>query len=81
MTASVQLEKVDGRESEGACHQDEPIGGKTPVVKQVTLTLQNKESRQKIVVTEIDCENVKLIDLAQDRVRLLRILRYNILVL
>jgi hypothetical protein len=38
MTAGVQLEKKSGRESQGAWHQDEPIGGKPPVVK-LTLTL------------------------------------------
>jgi hypothetical protein len=33
MTASVQLKKNDGRESEGAWRQDELIGGKPPIVK------------------------------------------------
>jgi hypothetical protein len=34
ITASVQLEnKTTGRESQGACRQDELIGGKSPVVK------------------------------------------------
>jgi hypothetical protein len=33
MTASVRLEKITGRESQGACRQDELIGDKTPVVK------------------------------------------------
>jgi hypothetical protein len=34
MTSSVQLEiKNSGRGSQGACHQDELIGGKPPVVK------------------------------------------------
>jgi hypothetical protein len=34
MTASVQLKKDAGRESQGACRQDdEHIGGKPPVVK------------------------------------------------
>jgi hypothetical protein len=34
MTASVQLEnKNSGRDSEGACRQDELIGAKPPVVK------------------------------------------------
>jgi hypothetical protein len=34
MTARVQLEnKITGRESQGACRQDELIGGKLPVVK------------------------------------------------
>jgi hypothetical protein len=34
MTASVQLEnKTTGRESQGACRQDELTGGKPPVVK------------------------------------------------
>jgi hypothetical protein len=34
ITASVQLEnKITGRESQGACRQDELIGGKPPVVK------------------------------------------------
>jgi hypothetical protein len=33
ITASVQLEnKITGRESQGACRQDELIGGKPPVV-------------------------------------------------
>jgi hypothetical protein len=33
ITASVQLEKkISGRDSEGACRQDEQIGGKPPVV-------------------------------------------------
>jgi hypothetical protein len=36
ITASVQLEnKITGRESQGACRQDELIGGKPPVVVQV----------------------------------------------
>jgi hypothetical protein len=35
MTASLQLKKKNaGRESQGACSQDELIGGKPPVVKQ-----------------------------------------------
>jgi hypothetical protein len=34
MTASVQLEKIiNGHEFQGACRQDELIGGKPPVVK------------------------------------------------
>jgi hypothetical protein len=34
MTASVQLEnKIIGRDSQGACRQDELIGSKLPVVK------------------------------------------------
>jgi hypothetical protein len=33
MTASVQLKKIAGRESQMACRQDELIGGKPPVVK------------------------------------------------
>jgi hypothetical protein len=33
MKASIQLKKIGGRESQGACHQDELIGGKPPVVK------------------------------------------------
>jgi hypothetical protein len=34
ITANVQLEnKITGRESQGACHQDELICGKQPVVK------------------------------------------------
>jgi hypothetical protein len=33
MTASVQLKKNAVCESQGACRQDEVIGGKTPVVK------------------------------------------------
>jgi hypothetical protein len=34
ITASVQLEnEITGRESQGACRQDELIGGKPPVVK------------------------------------------------
>jgi hypothetical protein len=33
ITASVQLEnKITGRESRGACRQDELIGGKSPVL-------------------------------------------------
>jgi hypothetical protein len=37
-TASVQLEnKNSGRESQGACRQEELIGGKPPVVKEVWL--------------------------------------------
>jgi hypothetical protein len=31
MTAGVQLKKITGRESQGACLQDELIGGKPPV--------------------------------------------------
>jgi hypothetical protein len=38
MTASVQLKKIVGRESQWACRQDELIGGKPPAVK-VTMTL------------------------------------------
>jgi hypothetical protein len=34
MTAMVQLEKIGGRHSQGACRQDELIAGKPPVVKQ-----------------------------------------------
>jgi hypothetical protein len=34
ITASVQLEnKITGRESQGACRQDEPIGGKPPLIE------------------------------------------------
>jgi hypothetical protein len=33
MTAGVQLEKISGRESQGAWRQDEQIGGKPSVVK------------------------------------------------
>jgi hypothetical protein len=34
ITTSVQLEnEITGRESQGACRQDELIGGKPPVVK------------------------------------------------
>jgi hypothetical protein len=34
MTANVQLgKKITGHESQGACRQDELIGGKPPVVK------------------------------------------------
>jgi hypothetical protein len=33
MTASIQLKKNTGRESQGACRQDELIGDKPPVVK------------------------------------------------
>jgi hypothetical protein len=34
MTASVQLEKrIDGRESQGACHQDEVMGSEVLVIK------------------------------------------------
>jgi hypothetical protein len=34
ITASVQLEnKITGHEFQGACRQDELIGGKPPVVK------------------------------------------------
>jgi hypothetical protein len=32
MTASVQLKKNTGRQSEGACRQNELIGGKPPVI-------------------------------------------------
>jgi hypothetical protein len=32
MTAVVQLKKIYGRELQGACRQDELIGGKPPVV-------------------------------------------------
>jgi hypothetical protein len=35
MTASVQLKKLAGRESQGNCRQEELIGGKPPVVKQL----------------------------------------------
>jgi hypothetical protein len=39
MAASVQLEyKITGCESQGACRQDELIGGKPPVVKQLSLS-------------------------------------------
>jgi hypothetical protein len=33
MTASVQLKKKTGRESQGDCRQGELIGGKAPVLK------------------------------------------------
>jgi hypothetical protein len=33
MSARVHLEKITGRESQGACRQDELIGGNTPAVK------------------------------------------------
>jgi hypothetical protein len=33
MTSGIQLRKHSGRESQGARHQDELIGGKPPVVK------------------------------------------------
>jgi hypothetical protein len=33
MKASIQLKKVNVRESQGACRQDELIGGKPPVLK------------------------------------------------
>jgi hypothetical protein len=34
MKASIQFEKkIAGRESQGACRQEEVIGGKPPVVK------------------------------------------------
>jgi hypothetical protein len=44
MIASVQLENTTtGRESQGACRQDEPIRGKRPVVKQL-LTPDSADS-------------------------------------
>jgi hypothetical protein len=33
MKASIQLKKIAGRDSQGACRQDELIGGKPPVLK------------------------------------------------
>jgi hypothetical protein len=33
MKASIQLKKNAGRDSQGAWHQNQPIGGKPPVVK------------------------------------------------
>jgi hypothetical protein len=33
MKASIQLNKIAGRESQGVCRQYELIGGKPPVVK------------------------------------------------
>jgi hypothetical protein len=33
MTVNVKLKEISGRESQGACHQDELIAGKPPVVK------------------------------------------------
>jgi hypothetical protein len=33
MKAGIRLKKIAGRESQGACRQDELIGGKPPVVK------------------------------------------------
>jgi hypothetical protein len=33
MTESIQLEKTTGRKSQGACSQDELMGGKLQVVK------------------------------------------------
>jgi hypothetical protein len=33
MKASIQLKRITGRQSQGACHQDELIGGKPPVAK------------------------------------------------
>jgi hypothetical protein len=45
ITASVKLEKKNtGRESRGACHHDELIGVKPPVIKlSLTLSLQCSE--------------------------------------
>jgi hypothetical protein len=37
--------KVTGRESQGAYYQDELIGDKPPVVKQLTLTFKEVEFR------------------------------------
>jgi hypothetical protein len=39
MTASVQLKKKSGRESQGAWRQDELFGGKPQVVKWLWLSL------------------------------------------
>jgi hypothetical protein len=39
MNASVPLKKIAGRESQGACRQDELIGGIPPVVKYLSLFL------------------------------------------
>jgi hypothetical protein len=33
MKTSIQLKNIVGRESQGACRQDELIGSKVPVVK------------------------------------------------
>jgi hypothetical protein len=33
MKSSIQLKNIPGRESQGACRQDELIGGKPTVVK------------------------------------------------
>jgi hypothetical protein len=33
MKASIRLKRNTGREFQGACHQDELIGGKLPVMK------------------------------------------------
>jgi hypothetical protein len=35
MSASVQLKKIAGRDSQGACRQDELTGGKPPIVKKL----------------------------------------------
>jgi hypothetical protein len=35
MKASIQLKKKYGRDSKGSCRQDELIGSKPPVVKQL----------------------------------------------
>jgi hypothetical protein len=50
MTGNVQLKKITGHESQGACHQDELIGGKLPVVKflmvmTVSTTIKRKYLR------------------------------------
>jgi hypothetical protein len=33
MKANIQLKNIIGRESQGACRQDELIGGKPPIIK------------------------------------------------
>jgi hypothetical protein len=35
MKASIQLKNTAGRESQGACRQDELIGGKPSIVKEL----------------------------------------------
>jgi hypothetical protein len=46
MIASVQLKKKSGREFQGACSQDEQIGGKPPAV---TLRIESRESLEMAV--------------------------------
>jgi hypothetical protein len=61
ITASVQQEnKIIGCESQGACRQDELMGGKPPVVKELSellLTREFPEGSQSRQTVKYGCES------------------------